>query len=235
MATRKNPKRLQCLKKKSKELSILCDIGVLFICKDIDASSISCSFDSWPEDSKSCLELICKYKKTISFKNGGSSSGSGSVLGKRKESSDTKEDFIDLANKKGKKIDTQMIDFLELAEKVKAGVKNLEYDELIQLLSRVDQTKMGVDQRLQFAKQELDLVCDSDGVDQRLQFVSQEFDLVSDNEGVRSFDGFDLLSSNYGLSFLNGFDLVYRNDGLIFGDGFDLVSGNVVSDGLSFS
>ncbi|KAJ0096480.1 hypothetical protein Patl1_27896 [Pistacia atlantica] len=133
--------------------------------------------------------------------------------GRRGLRSDTQEDFVDLVKKKGKKIDTQMVDFLELADKVKAGVKNLGYGELIQLLSRVDQAKIGVNQRL--------------------QFVSQEFDLVYDNEGVGSFDGFDLASGNVGPRSRDAFDLVSGNvvsDGLSFLEGFDLVSGNVFYD-----
>lgn len=138
MAPGKNPKRLQCVKKKSRELSILCGIGFLFICRDTSSNS----FESWPEDSESWLSLIDKYNNTITLKNGRSGSRRG----------ETQENFLGLANKNGKKIDTPMVDF-----------RNLGYDELIQMLSRIDQAQMGVDQRLQ----ELDSVSWLDYVGQR--------------------------------------------------------------------
>ncbi|KAK0591546.1 hypothetical protein LWI29_003619 [Acer saccharum] len=60
---RNNRKRLDCLNKKSKELSALYDVEVMFLYKE-DGDSSSASFHLWPEDSNACLSLIDKFKKS---------------------------------------------------------------------------------------------------------------------------------------------------------------------------
>lgn len=84
---KKNPKRFECLKRKAKELSILCDVEVLFLCKEDDSSANS--FDSWPEDRNSCLSLIDKYKNCSV--PGKSCNKKSTALGKRKQRSENAE------------------------------------------------------------------------------------------------------------------------------------------------
>lgn len=130
--SKKNPKRLQCLKKKSKELSILCDVDVLFICKHEDPSSSTSSFDSWPEDSESCLQLIHKYNKIMNAKNAASTNFS--VLGKGKGKGKERRHGDHF---------TQKLLLLELTQKVKH-----EYAELTHLLHGVEKAQMCVEERV---------------------------------------------------------------------------------------
>lgn len=85
---KKKPRRFECLKRKAKELSILCDVEVLFLCKEDDSSSNS--FDSWPEDRNSCLSLIDKYKN-CSVPAKSCNKRKSTVLGKRKQRSENAE------------------------------------------------------------------------------------------------------------------------------------------------
>ncbi|KAK3189234.1 hypothetical protein Dsin_028795 [Dipteronia sinensis] len=84
---RNKRKRLDCLKKKSKELSVLCDVEVLFLCKEDGDSSSSCRFHSWPEDSNACFSLIDKFKKS-EIDNSQRTCNSVNLLGNRKERTD---------------------------------------------------------------------------------------------------------------------------------------------------
>ncbi|KAL5827803.1 hypothetical protein ACOSQ3_019654 [Xanthoceras sorbifolium] len=80
---RKKNRKLDGVKKKCKELSILCDVDLLFLCKEDDHSS-STSFHLWPEDSNAYLSLIDRYRKaSLHVKT-----HNHSVLGKRKQMSD---------------------------------------------------------------------------------------------------------------------------------------------------
>ncbi|KAJ4710093.1 hypothetical protein OWV82_016320 [Melia azedarach] len=111
---KKNPKRLECLKKKTKELSILCDVEVLFLCKEDDPSSDS--FYWWPEDRNSCLSLIDKYKRSSglakSYKKKKNAVPLSPVLGKRKERSDAHMEVCEIAQE-NKKLKVGFVDGLD--------------------------------------------------------------------------------------------------------------------------
>ncbi|CAK9143901.1 unnamed protein product [Ilex paraguariensis] len=169
----KGTKRLEGLSKKIKELSILCDIDAFLVCYDgDDTSSSSCCY-TWPEDPKACLSLIQKYKKnlaTIKHCNGCSSRSSKKAqecerlnVGLQKKVQDSEEFKIDL-RKKLKESEESHVGSSKKAEKGEEhntiyGATTIDFvnigmgvgvDERQELLSRIDQVKLDVEERIRF-------------------------------------------------------------------------------------
>ncbi|KAL6976206.1 hypothetical protein U1Q18_024997 [Sarracenia purpurea var. burkii] len=69
----KNCKRLQCLMKKTKELSILCDVDAFFLCFENNSTGGRASSAAappswcynWPENQQTFFSLIKKYKNSL--------------------------------------------------------------------------------------------------------------------------------------------------------------------------
>ncbi|KAL5827830.1 hypothetical protein ACOSQ3_019683 [Xanthoceras sorbifolium] len=158
---RKKSRRLDGVKKKCKELSVLCDVDLLFLYKEDDHSS-STSFLLWPEDSNTCLSLIDRYKKTSLHVK----THNHSTLGKRKQRSDDQA----ISSKNGHECEGFQVGFLFSKNMIESqssrseivdgfSLKNfvhnfdgivdgLGYQELQKMMGLVDQATKCADEQL---------------------------------------------------------------------------------------
>ncbi|KAH7570859.1 hypothetical protein JRO89_XS05G0209000 [Xanthoceras sorbifolium] len=137
---REKSRRLDGVKKKCKELSVLCDVDVLFLYKEDDHSS-STSFHLWPEDFNACLSLIDRYKKTSLH----------AKTHKRKQRSDDQA----ISSKNGHECEgssrSEIIDGFSLKNFVHncdGIVDGLGYQELQKMMGLVDQATKCADEQL---------------------------------------------------------------------------------------